>query len=138
MNAQTLIQRVLIASVVFGAIAAALMGYYYGPRSAISSLVGSVIAVANFALLAKLATAMLDENNPQRKRAGIWLGVKFVALVTIVGVLVINHIVRGGAFMAGVSAVVAAIALVGLCNPAASDSTHTHSSKDNDSSGAER
>jgi hypothetical protein len=135
MNANTLIQRVLIASAVLGAIAATLRGFYYGALSAISSIVGSVIGVANFALLAKLATTMLDENNPKRKRAGVWLGVKFVALVTIVGVLVINNIVRGGSFMAGVSAVVAAITLVGLFNSTAPDSTD--SPKDNTSSGAE-
>lgn len=135
MNANTLIQRVLIASAVLGAISAALMGLYYGPLSAVSSLVGSAIGVANFALLAKLATTMLDENNPNRRRAGVLLGVKFIALVTIVGVLVINNIVRGGAFMAGVSSVVAAITLVGLFIGTSADTTD--SSKDNTSSGAE-
>jgi hypothetical protein len=136
MNAQSLIQRVVIASAVLGAISAALMGWYYGALSAISSLVGTVIGAANFALLARLATTMLDENAPGRRRAGIFLGVKFIALVTIVGVLVINNIVRGGAFMAGASAVVAAITVVGLFNSTAPDSTD--SPKDNTSSGADR
>ncbi len=123
MNANNLVQRVLIASAVLGAISAALMGWYYGMLSAVSSLVGTVLGAVNFALLAKLAVTMLDDNNPNRRRAGIFLGVKFVALVTIVGVLVVNNIVRGGAFMAGVSAVVAAITLVGLFNATGPDTT---------------
>ncbi|MBL8681015.1 MAG: hypothetical protein JNK05_17670 [Myxococcales bacterium] len=123
MNANNLVQRVVLTSAALGVLSAALMGFYYGWMSALSSGVGTVLAVANFALLAKLAVTMLDENNPGRKRAGVFLGIKFIALVTIVGVLVINNIVRGGAFMAGVSAVVAAITLVGLFNGTSTDPT---------------
>lgn len=123
MNSDNLVQKVVLTSAALGVLSAALMGFYFGWMSAVSSAVGTVLAVANFALLAKLAVTMLDENNPGRKRAGVFLGIKFIALVTIVGVLVVNNIVRGGAFMAGVSSVVAAITLVGLFNTTPQDPT---------------
>jgi hypothetical protein len=71
----------------------------------------------------QLATTLLDDTNPSRGRAGVLLGVKFIGLATVVGVLVVNNYVRGGAFMAGVSAVVAAITLVGLFNSTSPDTT---------------
>ncbi len=135
MNANNLVQRVVLVSAAVGALSAGLMGFYYGWQSAVSSAVGTVLAAANFVLLAKLAVTMLDDNHPGRKRAGVFLGVKFIALVTIVGVLVINNIVRGGAFMAGVSAVVAAITLVGLFYGTSTDPTDPP--KQGDSSSAD-
>jgi hypothetical protein len=123
MDTRPLVRRVLIASAVLGAASAAVVGWQYGPRSALSSAVGSVIGVANFALLARLMATVLDEANPSRARAGAMLGFKFVGLVTLVGVLVVNGYVRGGSFMAGVSAVVLAITLAGLTAPADTDPT---------------
>ena len=122
MNTRPLVRGVLIASAALGAATAAVVGWWYGPMSAFSSAVGSIIGVANFALLARLMATVLDEANPSRSRAGAMLGLKFVGLVTLVGVLVVNGYVRGGSFMAGVSAVVLAMILAGLAAPADPDS----------------
>jgi hypothetical protein len=121
MNPNQLIRRVVIASGALGALVAALLWLYYDWQAAVSSAVGTALGAANFALLARLAVTMLDDSNPHRRRAGILLGVKFVALVTIVGVLIVHHLVRGGALMAGISAVVAAITIVALFNGSGPD-----------------
>jgi hypothetical protein len=117
MDIRPLVRRVLIASAVLGAASAVVVGLQFGVRSALSSLVGSAIGVANFALLARLMATVIDDANPSRGRAGALIGLKFIGLVTLVGVLVINGYVRGGSFMAGVSAVVLAITLAGLFPP---------------------
>ncbi len=115
--ARPLIVRVLKLGTLFSIISALVAGFYFGPPSAISSLVGSALAAANFALLAQLVAALLDDKNPTKSRAALFLSVKFAALVTIIGLLIRYEIVRGGALMAGVSALIAAIVVVGLFQP---------------------
>jgi hypothetical protein len=125
--ARPLITRVLKLGIVFSLLCSLVMGVYYGPHSAVSSLVGSVLAAANFALLAQLVAALLDEGNRTKSRAALFLSIKFIALVTIIGLLIRYEIVRGGALMAGVSALVAAIVVVGLFQPPDVDPTSASS-----------
>lgn len=116
-SARPLIARVLKLGTVFSLVCAAITGYLHGIPSALSSLVGSGLAAANFALLAQLVSALLDDRNPTKTRAGLFLSVKFLALVTVIGLLIRFELVRGGALMAGVSALVGAIVVVGLFQP---------------------
>lgn len=140
MNVNILVKRVIIASAVLGAVAAAIAGLYYGPMSAISSVVGTILVATNFVLLARLAVTLLDDQHPNRRRAAVFLGVKFVALISIIGVLLINGIVRGGGFTAGFSAVVAAITLVGVFYPPIEDTNDSNndSTTQNPPSGSDR
>ena len=111
-----LIQRIALISAVLGTLGAVAVGVYVSPKSGISSAVGTLVGVLNLWVLARLVVGMLDDKrtNGRRARAAILLSVKGVALVTVVGILVVRHIVNGGAFMAGMSIVAASIVVGGL------------------------
>ncbi|MDP3275841.1 MAG: ATP synthase subunit I [Deltaproteobacteria bacterium] len=117
MNPTPLIVRVLAVSAILGAISALTSGVYFGLPAAVSSLVGTATGAANFALLARFAGDLLNETAPNKTRSALLLGLKFIALVALVGVLLVGGHVRGGPFMAGLSTVMLAIVGVGLFNP---------------------
>jgi hypothetical protein len=112
-SANRLVQRVATSSAVLGAAASIALGVMYGPRSALSSAVGSALGVLNLWVLARLVSLILDENVAPRRRtrAAILLGAKALALITAVGFLIIGEWVRGGSLMAGLSVVAVSIVL---------------------------
>ncbi len=115
-NTNRYIATILGIAAILGAICAGVCATKFGILSGISSAVGSLIGIANVYALAKLVTAMVDDavDRKKRTRAAILLGAKFLALITVIGVLVVNHWVRGGSLMAGLSMVALAIVIGGL------------------------
>lgn len=110
------IATILGIASVLGVLAAAVTTGLFGVASGISAAVGAVIGIANVYALARLVTALVDDeaNRTRRVRAGVLLGAKFLVLITVIGVLVLKHWVHGGALMAGISMVALAIVIGGL------------------------
>jgi hypothetical protein len=124
MPSPRLIQRIATLSALLGAVCALTMGGIYGVHSGISAAVGTLIGVLNIWALAKLVGILLDgtSTTARKGRAAVLLGAKSIALIAVVGVLVINGHVRGGALMAGLSIVALSIVLAGAL-PGGDDSS---------------
>jgi hypothetical protein len=115
-NPARLIQTILVIAAVLGAIGAVIMGALFGVRVGFSSAIGTAIGMANLWALARLVVITLDakSSSVRRGRAAIFLGLKFIALVSLVGFLVIQGYVHGGALMAGISVVALSIVVGAL------------------------
>lgn len=108
-----LLLRIALISTLLGVVCAVVLGVLIGFPSAFSSLVGTLLGVVNLYVLAWLVVGMMNDqkSNASRGRAAVLLGAKALALVTVVGILVVNRWVRGGALMAGLSVVALSIVL---------------------------
>ncbi len=115
-NTNRSITTILGIASALGVVCAVVATAVFGVPSGVSAAVGAVLGIANVYALARLVTAVLDDevSRNKRVRAGVLLGAKFLALATIIGVLVLKHWVRGGALMAGLSMVALAIVIGGL------------------------
>ncbi len=122
------ITTILTLAGVLGALCAGACATKYGFESGLSAAVGALIGMANIYALTKLVTVLLDAGveGKRRTRAAVLLGAKFLALITIIGVLIVNQWVRGGALMAGLSMVALAIVIGGLVH-SGDDSTSPRS-----------
>lgn len=111
-----LLRRIALLSAVLGGGCALALALLFGLHSGLSSLVGTALGVINLWVLARLVTRLLDgrRSTGRRGRAAVLLGAKAIALVTLVGVLVVNGWVKGGALMAGFSMVALSMVLGGL------------------------
>ncbi len=127
-NTNRYIATILTVAAILGAICTGVCATKFGIESAVSCVVGVLIGMANIYALAKLVTVMVDGEVAKKKRtrAAILLGAKFLGLITIIGVLVVNHWVRGGALMAGLSMVALSIVIGGLLR-SSDDSTSPRS-----------
>lgn len=113
-----LVTRIAAFSGVTGLLCAFAAYMQYGLVSALSSLLGTAIGVVNLWALARLVVALLQDSEAggggAKARAAVLLGLKSIGLVTLVGVLVVNGWVRGGALMAGLSVVALSIVVASV------------------------
>jgi hypothetical protein len=129
-NTNRYLATILTVAAILGAICTGVFATKFGFESGLSCGVGVLLGMANIYALAKLVTVMIDGEVAKKKRtrAAILLGAKFLGLVTIVGILVVNHWVRGGALMAGLTMVALSIVLGGLLR-SSDESTPSRSSE---------
>jgi hypothetical protein len=115
-NTNRYIATILGIAAALGAVCTVVAFVKFDAASGLSVAVGTALGMGNVYALAKLVTMILDGEvtAKRRTRAAILLGAKFLALITVVGVLIVNHWVRGGALMAGLSMVALAIVIGGL------------------------
>lgn len=107
-----LVRRIALVSAATAGLCAVGLGVSYGPASALSVLLGALIGVVNLWALARLVVALLADgrgSSGAKARAAVLLGLKSIGLVTLVGVLVVNGYVHGGALMVGISMVALSI-----------------------------
>ena len=110
-----LARRVGIVAVIAGLVSAYLMGRQFGVMGGASSAIGTVVGLLNLWVLARLVTRLLDPKVDAGKgTAMVLLLAKTAALFLGVGLLLRQSWVHGGSFMAGITAVVVAIAGGGL------------------------
>lgn len=110
-----LARRIGIVAVLVGAASAYWMAGQFGARGAVSSALGTVVGLLNLWVLARLVTRLLDPKVEAGKGAAmVLLLAKTAALFVGVGLLLRQSWVHGGSFMAGITAVVVAIAGGGL------------------------
>lgn len=128
-NTNRYIATILAVAAVLGVLCTIVAGVKFGMLSAVSAAVGALLGIGNVYALAKLVTVLIDGEitRKRRIRAAVLLGLKFLALITVVGVLIVNHWVRGGALMAGLSMVALAIVIGGLIRSSDDDSTSPRS-----------
>ena len=102
-------------AVIAGLVSAYLMGRQFGVMGGASSAIGTVVGMLNLWVLARLVTRLLDPKVDAGKgTAMVLLLAKTAALFLGVGLLLRQSWVHGGSFMAGITAVVVAIAGGGL------------------------
>jgi len=110
-----LARRVGTVAVIAGVVSAWLMGRQFGVMGGVSSAIGTVVGLLNLWVLARLVTRLLDPKVDAGKgTAMVLLLAKTAALFVGVGLLLRQSWVHGGSFMAGITAVVVAIAGGGL------------------------
>lgn len=125
-----LARRIGTVAVLAGAVSAYWMARQFGAIGAVSSVIGTAVGLLNLWALARLVTRLLDPKVEAGKgTAMVLLLAKTAALFVGVGLLINQSWVHGGSFMAGITAVVVAIAGGGLWD-AVSPKTET----ENDSS----
>ncbi len=110
-----LARRIGTVAVVAGLVSVYLMGQQFGVIGGASSAIGTVVGLLNLWVLARLVTRLLDPAVDAGKgTAMVLLLAKTAALFLGVGLLLRQSWVHGGSFMAGITAVVVAIAGGGL------------------------
>ncbi len=110
-----LARRVGTVAVLAGLVSVYLMGRQFGVMGGVSSAIGTVVGLLNLWVLARLVTRLLDPRVDAGKgTAMVLLLAKTAALFVGVGLLLRQSWVHGGSFMAGITAVVVAIAGGGL------------------------
>lgn len=123
------IATILAVAAVLGVVCTVVAGVKFGMASGVSAAVGALLGIGNVYALAKLVTVLIDGEitRKRRIRAALLLGAKFLTLITVVGVLIVNHWVQGGALMAGLSMVALAIIIGALIRSSDDDSTSPRS-----------
>lgn len=106
-----LARRVGIVAAVVGMASAVWMERAFGPTGAVSSVVGTAVGLLNLWVLARLVSRLLDPRVEAGKGTAMALLLaKTAALFVGVGLLISRAWVHSGSFMAGITAVVVAIA----------------------------
>lgn len=127
-----LARRIGVVAAVAGLVSAVWMERAFGPMGAVSSVVGTVVGLLNLWVLARLVSRLLDPKVEVGKGTAMALLLaKTAALFVGVGLLISRSWVHGGAFMAGITAVVVAIAGGGLWD-AVSPKSSTDTDSDSD------
>jgi peptidoglycan biosynthesis protein MviN/MurJ (putative lipid II flippase) len=110
-----LARRIGVVALAVGLASAVLMERHFGTKGAVSSVVGTAVGLLNLWVLARVVTRLLDPKIHAGKGVAMALLLaKTAALFLGVGLLISRSWVHGGSFMAGITAVVVAIAGGGL------------------------
>ncbi|MDB4927746.1 MAG: hypothetical protein JWM10_230 [Myxococcaceae bacterium] len=110
-----LARRIGLVALAAGLASAVVMERQFGATGALSSVIGTAVGLLNLWVLARVVTRLLDPNVHAGKGAAMALLLaKTAALFLGVGLLISRSWVHGGSFMAGITAVVVAIAGGGL------------------------
>ncbi len=110
-----LARRIGLVALAAGLASAVVMERQFGATGAVSSVVGTAVGLLNLWALARVVTRLLDPRVTAGKgTATALLLAKTAALFLGVGLLISRSWVHGGSFMAGITAVVVAIAVGGL------------------------
>ena len=110
-----LARRIGTVAVLAGLGSAVVMERQFGAHGAVSSVIGTAVGLLNLWVLARVVTRLLDPKVTAGKGAAMALLLaKTAALFLGVGLLISRSWVHGGSFMAGITAVVVAIAGGGL------------------------
>lgn len=110
-----LARRIGVVALGAGLVSAVLMEREFGGRGAVSSVLGTVVGLVNLWVLARVVTRLIDPRVATGKGVAlVLLLAKTAALFLGVGLLISRSWVHGGSFMAGITAVVVAIAGGGL------------------------
>lgn len=110
-----LARRIGVVALVAGLVSAVVMERQFGATGAASSLIGTAVGLLNLWVLARVVTRLIDPNVAAGKGVAMALLLaKTAALFLGVGLLISRSWVHGGSFMAGITAVVVAIAGGGL------------------------
>lgn len=110
-----LARRIGVVALAAGLLSAVVMERQFGPTGAYSSVIGTVVGLLNLWVLARVVTRLIDPKVSAGKGAAMALLLaKTAALFLGVGLLISRSWVHGGSFMAGITAVVVAIAGGGL------------------------
>lgn len=127
-----LARRIGTVALVAGLVSAVVMGRQFGSHGALSSVIGTAVGLLNLWVLARVVTRLLDPKVAAGKGVAMALLLaKTAALFLGVGLLISRSWVHGGSFMAGITAVVVAIAGGGLwdsVSPTAATDTDSDSS----------
>lgn|GEM_PF-1451130 len=110
-----LARRIGLVALAAGLVSAVAMEHQFGAKGALSSVVGTAVGLLNLYVLARVVTRLIDPKVAAGKGAAMALLLaKTAALFLGVGLLISRSWVHGGSFMAGITAVVVAIAGGGL------------------------
>lgn len=110
-----LARRIGLVALALGLGSAVFMERQVGRWGAVSSLIGTAVGLLNLWVLARMVTRLLDPKVAAGKGAAMaLLLLKTATLFLGVGLLISRSWVHGGSFMAGITAVVVAIAGGGL------------------------
>ncbi|TAK19673.1 MAG: hypothetical protein EPO40_34235 [Myxococcaceae bacterium] len=110
-----LARRIGLVALAAGLVSAVVMERQFGPTGAYSSVIGTAVGLLNLWVLARVVTRLIDPKVSAGKGAAMALLLaKTAALFLGVGLLISRSWVHGGSFMAGITAVVVAIAGGGL------------------------
>ena len=94
---------------------AAVLYFWFEWGAVLGLLAGSTIGVFNFRLIARAVNKMFADEESSSKN-GIRYGVKVLALIGIIGVLIIGVKVNAAAFLVGFSTIVLAMIFEGIKN----------------------
>lgn len=128
-----LARRIGLVALVAGLASAVFMEREFGAKGALSSVVGTAVGLLNLWVLARVVTRLIDPKVSAGKgTAMVLLLAKTAALFLGVGVLISRSWVHGGSFMAGITAVVVAIAGGGLWDAVSPKADTAPDSSDSD------
>ena len=128
-----LARRIGLVALVVGVASAVIMERQFGPKGALSSIVGTTVGLLNLWVLARVVTRLIDPKVAAGKGVAMALLLaKTAALFLGVGLLISRSWVHGGSFMAGITAVVVAIAGGGLWDSISPKPTTDSDSSDSD------
>ncbi|MBK8691296.1 MAG: hypothetical protein IPN17_03050 [Deltaproteobacteria bacterium] len=128
-----LARRIGVVALAAGLLSAVVMERQFGPTGAYSSVIGTVVGLLNLWVLARVVTRLIDPKVSAGKGAAMALLLaKTAALFLGVGLLISRSWVHGGSFMAGITAVVVAIAGGGLWDAVSPKPAEGSDSSDSD------
>jgi hypothetical protein len=128
-----LARRIGLVALAAGLASAFIMERQFGAAGAVSSAVGTAVGLLNLWVLARVVTRLLDPKVHAGKGAAMALLLaKTAALFLGVGLLISRSWVHGGSFMAGITAVVVAIAGGGLWDAVSAKPAEDSESPDSD------
>jgi peptidoglycan biosynthesis protein MviN/MurJ (putative lipid II flippase) len=128
-----LARRIGLVALASGLASAVIMERHFGATGALSSVIGTVVGLLNLWALARVVTRLLDPKVATGKGVAMALLLaKTAALFLGVGLLISRSWVHGGSFMAGITAVVVAIAGGGLWDAVSAQPAEDSVSSDSD------